>query len=1504
MKQKLFILHLLTLLTVNVFGQAFRDDYKSITTTPGTLYYTDNIAMIAAGDMGDSYMKIYTQDELQTQSRVHLSIRGPFPYIGNKIYALGGAYFNRDAIHTDLLDYADYWADYRGRLRMLPSHLNSTYPHISISLVAVSVGVGIFANIPAIDYVEFGDPAKHAASTGCELGTTPFIGKGVFRDCVNLKYLKLEGAYGYIDQDFVLGCRSLEVLEFEKFTDPRQMLHIFHTDYQRTGHAQYPNLKAIVFPDAYVDHLMVKDVFTNQICKAVAEGHCRLISHTEFYSKRLTGLSFTKTNVSLDLGTQYSQQVTYAPTDAYHKSVSWSSSNPAVAFVSSEGVVTTVSQGTATITATGIAGVSSFYTVNVTGSVPNRFVSLSTSTATSIFDTYNNIWTVTAKNADGVIDMSQLTQTSANSVYSKVEGIIFENGVKEISGSPMTNNNLNFVYYPPTCRKIEKPTEGKIEWMFIMNRDEVYLSARDKDKAGSTITNLVYHGLSFPEDVVDPTTMYDYGGEGENAEATRKWLKKVSKLYASRRAKETIIDMFFPYADSTFYLKQIPYPKLFEDIKHKDATYEAYGDLGMTEYAPHLAQQNVSLSRINKTHWYINNDSYLELDPVGGIVYAHAGDMLLNRGGDATARQKIAFEHAKVLVFKDGITTLKPQSDNYTFLREHSPKVLYAPKSLTWIYNMGLNTTTNVGIYAGDLTYHRKNATYTTNHLLFLGDISKIDYDPALAQKTYAHSNLESEHVQYNLEAFDFIEIIRPMFEGTASLESINTTYVDAPKYLKLSPTNEVLQTTKDTIRHTLSTIAPAAISYDYDPAAIRLTKLNNNEFTVEPISSFNSTRVSVIATLPTGLRKVKMIEIAGPEVRYEGDIEQITLEEGGIPVLSNREVSHGTTLTFSVKTAPAVLTPRSIEWYVDGALVLSGADKTTFPYRISAGKHTIEVFVDAYLTQKTTVVARYPITESDTTIQIMSEGLTLIENGKHDYTYFTMEDMAGVEVFYNKSALSQYGYTQKVTRLPDINASEFVSGTKVSPAEFPITLYVFPTFPEDNTYGTYTLNFKRGLKYTISPDSHVSAKRTDGTSYIIPMIYETPDGSTFTCTMSVPPDVYEAEAVFIKENNLGIATDSETRTFVLPVNETQNFQLYSNSDDGSRSTYIFHITRQEPEITVKYKLGSREGFITEEHKPLNAYSAHEKYVGLTFHSEYPCTIKFLDVDASFTGEVSYDISIPTHILLVFEMPGWSKELTLTVNVIETQVIDIISSYGLNPSFSSSRYDYSIDVNANTSEVYIQTRTNAGDVEDFTFSLPDAGGVYGFDITSRFVEEETYHFDVRKPDKESAGILYDLKAEQNDKSVLSYPFREGLYEYVAVIPYNTTTFVSYEKPDRATVNIRNNTYTVFKKDTCINITVTSEDKSQITEYKLYIALKSTTERTMPQNLEFTAQVAGNWIKVYSQVPQTIKIYSLQGGNIKTLNIEAGWTELPYPAGLKYVILVPGLIGQVTRLIRF
>jgi uncharacterized protein YjdB len=123
----------------------------------------------------------------------------------------------------------------------------------------------------------------------------------------------------------------------------------------------------------------------------------------------VTGVSVVPTTASIDVDDTVQLTATVAPSDATNKNVSWSSSDTAVATVSSSGLVTGVAEGTATITVTTEDG---SFTAQCTITVTDATISININSggpATDSFtaDQYYSGGSTYSTSAS--IDMSQIT---------------------------------------------------------------------------------------------------------------------------------------------------------------------------------------------------------------------------------------------------------------------------------------------------------------------------------------------------------------------------------------------------------------------------------------------------------------------------------------------------------------------------------------------------------------------------------------------------------------------------------------------------------------------------------------------------------------------------------------------------------------------------------------------------------------------------------------------------------------------------------------------------------------------------------------------------------------------------------------------------------------------------------------------------------------------------------------------------------------------------------------
>ena len=158
-----------------------------------------------------------------------------------------------------------------------------------------------------------------------------------------------------------------------------------------------------------------------------------------------TGVTLNQGNLTLtSAGQTASLTATVSPSNATNKSVTWTSSNPSVATVSSSGVVTAVANGTATITATTADGSNKTATCAVTVNIPVKATGVTLNqtslTLTSAGQTATLQATVSPSNASN----KNVTWSSSNpSVATVSNGVVtaVANGTATITATTADGSN-------------------------------------------------------------------------------------------------------------------------------------------------------------------------------------------------------------------------------------------------------------------------------------------------------------------------------------------------------------------------------------------------------------------------------------------------------------------------------------------------------------------------------------------------------------------------------------------------------------------------------------------------------------------------------------------------------------------------------------------------------------------------------------------------------------------------------------------------------------------------------------------------------------------------------------------------------------------------------------------------------------------------------------------------------------------------------------------------------
>ena len=188
----------------------------------------------------------------------------------------------------------------------------------------------------------------------------------------------------------------------------------------------------------------------------------KVLSPEEEQTIELQNISFYEADVGLDVGEQFQLTVIFDPRNVKDKSLVWDSSNPDAVTVSSDGVLTAVGDGNATITATASNGlVAKCDTKSTTNVIPATGISLdNTEVKMYAGDAYTLKATITPTNTTS----KNVTWTSSNtSVATVSRGVII--GIKEgtTTITASTNNGKTATAKVTVSKKIIEPYSVSID---------------------------------------------------------------------------------------------------------------------------------------------------------------------------------------------------------------------------------------------------------------------------------------------------------------------------------------------------------------------------------------------------------------------------------------------------------------------------------------------------------------------------------------------------------------------------------------------------------------------------------------------------------------------------------------------------------------------------------------------------------------------------------------------------------------------------------------------------------------------------------------------------------------------------------------------------------------------------------------------------------------------------------------------------------------------------------
>ena len=194
------------------------------------------------------------------------------------------------------------------------------------------------------------------------------IERGAFIYCKNLKSVTIGSGVTKIDDNAFLDCNNLKDVYYPGTEAQWKKIAIgnsntpltnatIHFNWGSTCTHDWSSWQTVTAPTVDSEGL------EKRVCSKCGAEETRTISKLE--PVQVTSIKLNKSKKSLNIGDTFTLTATIKPNDATNKSVTWSSSDTSVATVDENGVVTAVSEGTATITATASNGVEASCTVTV-----------------------------------------------------------------------------------------------------------------------------------------------------------------------------------------------------------------------------------------------------------------------------------------------------------------------------------------------------------------------------------------------------------------------------------------------------------------------------------------------------------------------------------------------------------------------------------------------------------------------------------------------------------------------------------------------------------------------------------------------------------------------------------------------------------------------------------------------------------------------------------------------------------------------------------------------------------------------------------------------------------------------------------------------------------------------------------------------------------------------------------------------------------------------------------
>ena len=382
----------------------------------------------------------------------------------------------------------------------------------------------------------------------------------------------------------------------------------------------------------------------------------------------VTGVSLNNTTLKLNTGASSTLKATVTPSTASNKNVTWSSSNTAVATVSSAGVVKGVKAGTATITVkTASGGKTATCKVTVSDIVPTSVKLNKTSATFRVGQTTSLTATVSPTNATN----KNVNWSSSNTAVAKVSSSGVVTGVK--AGTATITAKTVSGGKTATCKvTIEPMLKGMIKdsdgvWRYYDNNAVAtgFTGMVKKDSEYWYVKNGVFQDSYYGLVYYDGRWWYVRAGVENKEYKGLTWYNE-AWWYVSNGTLDKAYDGLTQYNGSWWYIKNGTIAKGFTGIVLYNGN-NWYVKNGMVD------KSYTGLTWFNDEWWYVSN-GYVSVT-FKGLVYCNNGWWYVTDGHINRTYNNIVFANGTWWYIKNGtidksFTGIVSYNGNYWYVEK------------------------------------------------------------------------------------------------------------------------------------------------------------------------------------------------------------------------------------------------------------------------------------------------------------------------------------------------------------------------------------------------------------------------------------------------------------------------------------------------------------------------------------------------------------------------------------------------------------------------------------------------------------------------------------------------------------------------------------------------------------------------------------------------------------------------------------------------------------------